>query len=102
MQFLSPDISQTSAKFNQTNEMIEIYKNAIISLSKTDGAMIFDDSLNLISAGTFLKVEKNVIGLGGARRKSAESFVSQQKDTLAIVISQDGTISMVNKANKNI
>jgi len=74
---------------------IEMYENAIVSLSKTDGAMIFDQNLDLILVGAFLKTKSSVSSSGGARRKSAEGFVKDNKETMAIVISQDGTITYI-------
>lgn len=72
---------------------IESYENAIVSLSKTDGAMIFDLNLDLVLAGTFLKTKSSASLSGGARRKSAEGFITDNHGTIAIVISQDGSIT---------
>ena len=76
------------------------YENAIVSLSKTDGAIIFDSNLNLVSVGTFFKVKTSATTLssmGGARLKSAECFIENNIDTIAFVISQDGTIHFIQK-----
>jgi len=75
--------------------LIESYENAIVSLSKTDGAMVFDQCLDLILAGAFLKTKSSASLIGGARRKSAEGFVQDNKKTIAIVISQDGSITFL-------
>ena len=76
---------------------IESNENAIVSLSKTDGAMIFDQNLNLVLAGAFLKTKSSASLSGGARRKSAEGFIKDNRGTIAIVISQDGSITILPK-----
>jgi len=75
--------------------LIESFENAIVSLSKTDGAMVFDQNLNLVLAGAFLKTRSSGSLSGGARRKSAEGFVRDNNKTIAIVISQDGSIKFL-------
>ncbi|TFG23305.1 MAG: hypothetical protein EU529_07860 [Promethearchaeota archaeon] len=82
---------------NKTLSIIEMYENAIVSLSKTDGAMIFNQDLDLILAGAFLKTVSSVTSSGGARRKSAEGFVRDNEGVAAIVISQDGGITFLPK-----
>jgi len=72
---------------------IEMYESAIVSISKTDGAMIFNPNLDLILAGAFLKTKSSASLSGGARRKSAEGFIMDNKGSMAIVISQDGSIT---------
>lgn len=72
---------------------IEMYENAIASLSKTDGAMVFNHNLDLILVGAFLKTKSSASLIGGARRKSAEGFIKDNKGTMAIVISQDEGIT---------
>ncbi len=72
-------------------DILNMYKDVIVSLSKTDGALIFNENLDLILAGAFLKVEESSIGSGGARRKSAEAFLKKIKK-MGISISQDGSI----------
>ncbi|KKN52995.1 hypothetical protein LCGC14_0606840 [marine sediment metagenome] len=91
--YFSPETEASSKK-------VKLYKNAIISLSKTDGAMIFNKDLDLVSAGTILKGgESSKVGLGGARRKSAEAFTSKT-GTIGIVISQDGKITVLSNEGK--
>lgn len=83
-----------------SSKKVKSYKNAIISFSKTDGAMIFNRDLDLVLAGTILKGgESSKLGLGGARRKSAEAFTSKT-GTLGIVISQDGKITVLTNEGK--
>lgn len=72
-------------------DILNMYKDVIVSLSKTDGALIFNENLDLILAGAFLKVEESSIGIGGARRKSAEAFL-KKIEKIGISISQDGSI----------
>jgi hypothetical protein len=67
-------------------------KKAIINLTRTDGAVVFNEKLGVIGAGVFLKMTSSVIGSGGARRKSAESFVEAKPGTVVFVISQDGMV----------
>ncbi|RJQ79197.1 MAG: hypothetical protein C4519_11160 [Desulfobacteraceae bacterium] len=75
--------------------LVKALENGIADLSKTDGAVIFDDSLTVIAAGAFLKVTRTASTVGGARVKSAESFVDANPDTFAIVISQDGMVRSI-------
>lgn len=74
-------------------DILNMYKDLIVSLSRTDGALIFNENLDLILAGAFLKVEESSIGIGGARRKSAEAF-SKRIKKMGISISQDGSIHL--------
>ncbi len=83
-----------------SSKKVKTFKNAIISLSKTDGAMIFNRDLDLVLAGAILKGgESSELGLGGARRKSGEAFTSKT-GTLGIVISQDGKITVLTNEGK--
>lgn len=75
-------------------ELIE-WRKAIINMSKTDGAMVFNQNLDVIGAGAFIKMNSTVIGSGGARKKSAESFVKANPGTVVIVISQDGMVDLI-------
>ncbi len=79
---------------------IRRYEEAIVSLSYTDGAMIFDQNLDLIMAGTFLKIQSSSSISGGARRKSAEGFIKDNKETIGLVISQDGTVTLLPDTNE--
>jgi len=90
-------IVSDDSKDKKLIELINIYEKAIISLSKTDGAMIFNQNLDLILAGAFLKTKSSASLTGGARRKSAEGFIRDNPDTIAIVISQDGSITLLPK-----
>ncbi len=81
-------------------DSIRRYEEAIVSLSFTDGAMIFDQNLDLIMAGTFLKIQSSSSASGGARRKSAEGFIEDNKETIGLVISQDGTVTLLPDANE--
>ncbi|KKK95256.1 hypothetical protein LCGC14_2674640, partial [marine sediment metagenome] len=47
------------------SKKVQTYKKAIISLSKTDGAMIFNKNMDLILAGAILKVDSSAFGSGG-------------------------------------
>jgi len=84
-----------------SSKKVQTYKKAIISLSKTDGAMIFNKNMDLILAGAILKVDSSAFGLGGARRKSAEAFTSDT-GTFGIVISQDGKITILLRENMKV
>ena len=81
-------------------DSIRRFEEAIVSLSFTDGAMIFDQNLDLIMAGTFLKIQSSSSISGGARRKSAEGFIKNNKETIGLVISQDGTVTLLPDANE--
>lgn len=74
-------------------DFIDLQK-AIINLSRTDGALVFNQNLEVIGAGAFIKIKSTAEGSGGARRKSAESFVNANPGTVAIVISQDGAVTL--------
>ena len=91
------ELDNPNSFFSEENQeifnCIEMYENAIVSLSKTDGAMIFNQKLDLILVGAFLKTKSSASLSGGARRKSAEGFIIDNKGTMAIVISQDGTVT---------
>ncbi len=67
---------------------------AIINLSQTDGAVIFDDNLTVIGSSIFLKMRESAAVAGGARKKSAQSFVRAHPGVVAVVISQDGFVSL--------
>lgn len=84
-------------KVNPLNEkdiknIIKMYEKGIISLSKTDGALIFNEDLDLILAGAFLKVDISS-SIGGARRRTAETF-TKKIEKMGVSISQDGTITL--------
>jgi DNA integrity scanning protein DisA with diadenylate cyclase activity len=79
---------------------IRKYEEAIVSLSFTDGAMVFDQNLDLIMTGAFLKIDSSSSSPGGARRKSAEGFIIDNKETLGLVFSQDGTVTLLPEANE--
>lgn len=94
---LTDPISFRSKEAQEIYNTVEMYENTIISLSKTDGALIFDQHLDLVLvlAGAFLKSKASASLSGGARRKSAEGFVRDNKNTMAITISQDGNITII-------
>lgn len=81
-------------KYKELQNKIFSYEDAIVSFSKTDGALIFDKNLDLIKAGVILKVDSSALGPGGARRKSAEAFI-RDTNTIGVVISQDGTTTLL-------
>jgi hypothetical protein len=90
---------------------------AIAQLTTVDGAVLIDRSLRVITFGARLKpfqvdnapatvivsepiegskpVVEAVISLGGTRHQSAAQFVYDHKNCLAIVVSQDGPISLM-------
>ncbi|MCJ7443885.1 MAG: diadenylate cyclase [Methanotrichaceae archaeon] len=88
------DLQQDQDEF-VISEKLRAMQNAIIMLSKTDGAVIFDRNLNVIGIGTFLKMTSTVDSPGGARRKSADSFVKANHGVAIIVISKDGKVYLV-------
>lgn len=92
---LTDPISFRSKEAQEIYNTVEMYENVIISLSKTDGALIFDQHLDLVLTGAFLKSKTSASLSGGARRKSAEGFVRDNKNTMAITISQDGNITII-------
>jgi hypothetical protein len=77
-----------------TSENLTSAKNAIVRLSQTDGALVFNGTLTLGGAGVFLKTLSSAQGGGGSRHKSAESFVASNRETAAIVVAQDGGVSL--------
>lgn len=93
--------SFSSNKAQQIYKTIEMYENAIISLSKTDGALIFNQFLDLVLVGAFLKSKISASLSGGARRKSAEGFVRDNQKTMSIIVSQDGNITFIGKLFEN-
>jgi len=81
-------------------DIIRKYEEAIVSLSFTDGAMVFDQNLDLIMTGAFLKIKSSSSTSGGARRKSAEAFIKDNKETIGLVFSQDGTVTFTPDVNE--
>lgn len=86
----------------------------IAKLTTVDGAVILDNSFNLLSFGTKLMpssipekigswspiegseyAELSLDKFGGTRHQSAIRFIADVKDALAIVISQDGPVKIV-------
>jgi len=91
-------------RFNVRNEkdiegIIKMFEDVILSLNKTDGALIFNKDLDLVLAGAFLKVNLSSHNIGGARRKTAEAF-TKSIEKMGISISQDGIISLFNSFPK--
>jgi hypothetical protein len=76
-------------------KLVQALVYGIANLSKTDGAVIFDESMTAVAAGVFLKVTETASTPGGARIKSAESFVNANAGTFAIVVSQDGKVTLI-------
>jgi DNA integrity scanning protein DisA with diadenylate cyclase activity len=77
-----------------TADEVRAMTTAIVALSRTDGAVVFDGNMHLVAAGAFLKVTSESKSRGGARRKSAESFVRSNPGSAVIVISQDGPVTV--------
>jgi len=92
MYYLLNDLNKLDTSRDIQGKLIPL-KKAIINLTRTDGAVVFNEKLDVIGAGVFLNMTSSVIGSGGARRKSAESFVEANPGTVAIVISQDGMVN---------
>jgi len=70
------------------------FEDLIVSLSKTDGALIFNDKMELIRAGVIFKVDIRAQGPGGSRHKSAEAFI-EATNSCGFIISQDGRITII-------
>ena len=86
------------------DQLLKKYKDIedlIVSLSKTDGALIFNDKIELIRTGVIFKVDISAQGSGGARHKSAEAFINVT-NTCGFVISQDGRITIKEGKFKSI
>ncbi len=98
------EIENTNKFLKRENQellgIIRKYEEAIVSLSFTDGAMVFDQNLDLIMTGVFLKIKSSSSSPGGARRKSAEGFIKDNKETIGIVFSQDGTVTLLPETNE--
>lgn len=102
----------------QMNQAIQEAAKDLATLTCVDGAVILDKSLAVIGFGAKLKpsndapfnksiakidpfdhqeqiqVIKRLEGLGGTRHQSAARFAIDNKDAIAIVVSQDGTVSI--------
>ncbi len=79
------------------NQLLKKYKDfedLIVSLSITDGALIFNDKIELIRAGVIFKVDIKAQGPGGSRHKSAEAFI-KATNSCGFVISQDGKLTII-------
>jgi hypothetical protein len=90
----SDDELTTDVQNAVAREQLLAAQRAIVRLSRNDGALIFDDRLSLRGAGVFLKADRSVQVSGGSRHKSAASFVASNPDSIAVVISQDGPVSV--------
>ncbi len=80
-----------------TNQLLKKYndfEDLIVSLSNTDGALIFNDKIELIRSGVIFKVDIQTQGPGGSRHKSAEAFI-KATNSCGFVISQDGRITII-------
>ena len=79
---------------NQLIKKYNHFEDIIVSLSNTDGALIFNDKIELIRAGVIFKVNIQAHGPGGSRHKSAEVFI-KATNSCGFVISQDGRITII-------
>lgn len=101
----------------QMNQAIQEAAKDLATLTCVDGAVILDKSLAVIGFGAKLKpsndtpfdkfivkidpfdhqeqiqIIKRLEDLGGTRHQSAARFAIDNKDAIAIVVSQDGTVS---------
>ncbi|MBI3716446.1 MAG: DNA integrity scanning protein DisA nucleotide-binding domain protein [Betaproteobacteria bacterium] len=88
----------TDTQNNVQADQLAAARRAVIGLSRNDGALVFDSNLSLVGAGVFLRAESASQGPGGARHKSADSFVASNPHVLALVVSQDGPATFYPKA----
>lgn len=90
-------ISPKKIKF----DVEKIFSDVLVSLSKTDGAVLINNDMEIIGFGSVLKATAARAKVsGGSRHKSMASF-SHNKDVLGVVISEDGPITLI-KNNKII
>ena len=93
--FCSDDDYVHSRDLNWAPDRVSSLVSMIVNLSKTDGAIIFDKSLRVLRAGSFIKLSKiEGDSKGGARHRAARSFVDQYRGASALCISQDGTVTI--------
>lgn len=75
---------------NETLSLIEMQENAIMSLSKTDGAMIFNQDLDLILAGAFLKTVSSVSSSGGHEENQQKVLLEIMKECVQLLFPKMG------------
>lgn len=106
-------------KIDKLRELNPVFLDAISNTSRIDGAIIMSENLNLIGFGAKINVnkmpskiilsspinEKDDKNFGdwnvGTRHKSTVKFVSQNRNCLAVVFSEDKKMSLVYAENNS-
>lgn len=78
------------------SELVEQYSSVLAGLTGVDGAVVLKEDLSLIGFGATIKSSFTAAERfhGGHRHKSAQSFCQKNPGTLAVVISQDGPVTV--------
>jgi hypothetical protein len=99
------------AAFSQVSWHPETVLRPIARLAAVDGAVVLTDDLQIVGFGAMISVEPDpdvyrvtawpehvdsvhIEEAGGARHQSAVRFVGQHRDSIALVISHDGHLSL--------
>jgi hypothetical protein len=98
------DLAKEIDNLHFSERELEQAESFISSLSYVDGAVVLSRDLNLIGFGARftakLESESEVKNVG-MRHKSAHDFCCKAKDSIAIVVSQDGGITVFSNNGKD-
>jgi DisA bacterial checkpoint controller nucleotide-binding len=84
------------ARGHMNNELVEKCSDTLAALTRVDGAVVMKKDLSLHGFGATIKVliDSESQSEGGHRHRSAIALCERYRGTVAIVISQDGPISV--------
>jgi len=84
------------ARGHMNNELVEKCSDTLAALTKVDGAVVMKKDLSLLGFGATIRVlcDPESQSQGGHRHRSAIALCEKYRGTVAIVISQDGPISV--------
>lgn len=82
---------------HMNSELVEECSNALAALTGVDGAVVMNEDLSLLGFGATIKAspkDDESRPQGGHRHKSAMTLCKKHRGTVAIVVSQDGPITV--------
>jgi DNA integrity scanning protein DisA with diadenylate cyclase activity len=84
------------ARGHMNNELVEKCSDTLAALTRVDGAVVLKKDLSLHGFGATIRVltDPESQSKGGHRHRSAIALCEKYRGTVAIVISQDGPISV--------
>ena len=85
-----------SARGNMNHELVEKCSDTLAALTRVDGAVVMEKDLSLHGFGATIRVltDPESQSEGGHRHRSAIALCQKYRGAVAIVISQDGPISV--------